>query len=337
MDTPPQTKLVVIVAFPDLPLLEIAGPGDVFYQASRAVKERTGVDNAYRVMVIAADRSEQIVTRSGIIVASPLKIEDIDTPIDTLLVAGYNFGNPLFEESEFYNWLSIIYSKVRRIGSICVGTFALAKAGLLANKNVTTHWEKGGKLHREFPQVKVDSSQFFIRDGNIYTSGGVSSGTDLALALVEEDYGREIAVTVARHLVLYLKRPGYQSQFGNLLPDSELESGVLNKIQEWMVTHLDKDLSVEQLAEHSNMSPRNFARVFLRETGLTPAKFVEKLRIEMARKLLEESDLNIEQIAQKTGLANLVSMRRVFLRNLMVTPSDYRRTFRTSANLPEMI
>ena len=330
MNVPPKSKLVVLVAFPNLPLLEIAGPGDVFFQASKTVYEKTGIENAYEVVVISADRSDQIVSRSGITIASALKIEDIKRPIDTLLVAGYNFENPAIEESDFYSWLAEIAAKVRRIGSICVGTFALAKAGLLNNKNVTTHWEKGAKLLNQYPDLQVDTSQFFIKDGNIYTSGGVSSGTDLALALVEEDYGREVAVSVARHLVLYLKRPGFQSQFGDLLPEPEFETGVFGKIQDWMVTHLDQDLSVEQLALHSNMSPRNFARVFLKETGVTPAKFVEKLRVEMARKLLEESDFNIEQIAEKTGLISLVSMRRIFLRNLMVTPSDYRRTFKTT-------
>lgn len=326
------SKLVVIVAFPDLPLLEIAGPGDVFYQASKTLREKQGIENAYKVLVVAADRSEHIVTRSGIVVSSPLKIDDIGEPVDTLLIAGYNFENPVIEDSDFYQWLSGIYPKVRRIGSICVGTFALAKAGLLTNKNVTTHWNKGEKLHEDFPDIRVNASQLFMKDGNIYSSGGVSSATDLSLALVEEDYGREVAVAVARHLVLYLKRPGFQTQFSDLIPDQESERGLLSRIRKWIASNLNKDLSVEQLAFQSNMSPRNFARVFLKETGLTPAKFVEKFRVEMARKLLEESDLNIEQIAEKTGLVSLVSMRRVFLRNLMVTPSDYRRSFKTTKN-----
>lgn len=330
------SKLIVIAAFPNVPLLEIAGPSDVFFHASKALQEKKGIENAYEVMIVAADRSRQIITRSGIVIASPITTDEIRRPIDTLLIAGYNFENPVIDASGFYTWISEIYPKVRRIGSICVGTFALAKAGILDNKKVTTHWEKGAKLHRDYPALHVDTSQFFIQDGNIYTSGGISSGTDLSLALVEEDHGREIAVSVARHLVLHLKRPGYQSQFGDLLPEPEFENGILGKMQEWMVRHLNQDLSVEQLALHSNMSPRNFARVFLKETGLTPAKFVEKLRVEMARKLLEESDLNMEQIAERTGLVSLVSMRRIFLRNLMVTPSDYRRTFKTSLHVGQV-
>jgi len=336
MDTPAQTKLIVIVAFPDLPLLEIAGPGDVFFHASKAIKEKSGLENAYEVLVVSADHSDRIVTRSGITIYSPETIENIRLPIDTLLIAGYNFDKELPDANTFYDWLAGMQSKVRRIGSICVGTFALARAGILDKKAATTHWERSGRLQQEYPSIKVDSSQFFIRDGNIYTAGGISSGTDLSLALVEEDFGRDIALSVARHLVLYLKRPGYQSQFGDLLPAREFDHGVLSKLRDWMVNHLDKDLSVEQLALQGNMSPRNFARTFLKDTGLTPAKFVEKLRVEMARKLLEDSDLNIEQIARRCGLGSLVSMRRVFLRNLMVTPSDYRRTFNTILGNVEM-
>ena len=337
MDTPPQTKLIVIVAFPDLPLLEIAGPGDVFFHSSKAIKEKMGVENAYEVIVVAADYSDRITTRSGISIYCPETIDNFQRPIDTLLIAGYNFDKELPDADTFYNWLAGMQSKVRRIGSICVGTFALARAGILEEKAATTHWERAGRLHLEYPAVRVDSSQFFIRDGNIYTAGGISSGTDLSLALVEEDFGRDIALSVAKHLVLYLKRPGYQSQFGYLLPAQELDHGILGKLREWMITQLDKDLSVEKLAQHSNMSPRNFARTFLKDTGLTPAKFVEKLRVEMARTLLEDSDLNIEQIAQRCGLSSLVSMRRVFLRNLMVTPSDYRRTFKTSLGEVDMV
>jgi transcriptional regulator GlxA family with amidase domain len=259
-----------------------------------------------------------------------LRSNELKQPIDTLLVAGFDFDEKDDRHQDFYNWLAGMHKKVRRIGSICIGTFALAKAGILENKNATTHWKQGIKLRQDYPRIKVDSSQFFIRDGNIYTSGGVSSGTDMALAMVEEDYGREIALAVARHLVVYLKRPGYQSQFGELLAGPEFDSSILNRLHAWMREHLNQDLGVEQLAACCNMSPRNFARVFLKDTGLTPAKYVEKLRVETARKLLEESDMNIEQIAQKCGLGGLVSMRRSFLRNLMVTPSDYRRTFRTS-------
>jgi transcriptional regulator GlxA family with amidase domain len=332
MNTAPEKKLVVIVAFPDLPLLDIAGPGDVFFHAGKLAGQMIDGENAYDLVVVSVDGAEFVKTRSGIVISTPVKIDNIQKPIDTLLVAGYHFEDGIMDRQEFYHWLATMSSKVRRIGSICTGTFALARAGILENKNATTHWERGGMLQRKYPGIRVDSSQFFIRDGNVYTSGGITSGTDLALALVEEDYGRDIALAVARHLVVFLKRPGYQSQFGELLSEPELEHGILHKLHEWMVMNLDKDLSVEQLAEHSNMSPRNFARVFLKDTGLTPAKFVEKLRVEKARALLENTDLSIEQISEKCGLGSLVSMRRIFLRNLMVTPSDYRRTFKTSLN-----
>jgi transcriptional regulator GlxA family with amidase domain len=330
MTTESKTKLVVIAAFPDLPLLEIAGPGDVFHQASKLINSKTGEKQAYKVLVVAADGSQQVVSRSGITISTPVHFASIEEPVHTLLIAGYHFDRKLPSEKEFYAWVADMHESVTRIGSICVGTFALAKAGILRDKKVTTHWERGPRLHQDFPELHVDTSQFFIRDGKIYTSGGVSSGTDLSLALVEEDYGRDIAVATARHLVLYLKRPGFQSQFSELLPEPELDHGLLTKLHPWIVAHLSEDLSVERLAFQSNMSPRNFARQFLKDAGLTPAKFVEKLRVEMARKLLEESDLSIKQVAQKCGLGNLINMRRVFLRNLMVTPSDYRRSFKSS-------
>jgi len=330
MDVNPSGIPVVIVAFPGTPLLEIAGPSDVFYHAGKVSIRLTEEKSAYELIVVSADGSDRVMTRSGIELACPVKFTDIKQPIDTLLIAGYSFENEDTGFIDFFNWLGFVYPKVRRMGSICVGTFALAKAGLLNGKKVTTHWDKEKRLHQRYPEINVDSSHFFLRDGNIYTSGGVSSGTDLALALVEEDYGRDIALAVARHLVLYLKRPGFQSQFGELLTEPDAGHGILTKLHEWMVHHLDKDLSVEQLALQSNMSPRNFARVFLKDTGMTPAKFVEKLRVEMARKLLQDTNLTIEQIVEKCGLGSMVSMRRVFLRNLMVTPSDYRRTFRTS-------
>jgi transcriptional regulator GlxA family with amidase domain len=181
----------------------------------------------------------------------------------------------------------------------------------------------------------VDTNPFFSRDSNIYTSGGVTSGIDLALALVEEDHGRDIALQIARKLVLQLKRPGYQSQFSTLLEIHSLENSIGGKLYPWMVWRLEEDLSIDCLAQHCNMSVRNFARVFLKETGLTPAKFVEKVRVEMARRYLEDSDWSVEQIAGKCGLGGLISMRRTFLRHLKVSPSDYRRSFRTSLQTME--
>src|SRR6185437_15325497 len=180
-----------------------------------------------------------------------------------------------------------------------------------------------------YPQVDVNSDPFYTVDGHVYTSAGVSSGIDLALALVEEDFGRDLATKVARFLVFYLNRPGFQSQFGSLLPAYE-SSNIAGKVDEWLKGHLRAKVDVGEIAAHLNMSIRNLTRVFRKHTGMSPAKYIEKVRVETARKYLEDTDMPLERIAEHCGLGGLVSMRRTFLRHLMTTPSDYRRAFRTS-------
>jgi transcriptional regulator GlxA family with amidase domain len=323
-------KLVVIIPMPGILLLDIAGPCDVFVMADSALSENPGAGKGgYELLLASPVDTKKIVTRSGLAIDCAVMASEIKKPIDTLIVAGFSrvqlkSGHPFFE------WLKCIYPKVRRIGSICVGTYALAEAGILDGKQATTHWEFSQDFQLRYPAVKVDTNPLYSRDSNVYTSGGVASGIDLALALVEEDYGRDVALHTARKLVLPLKRPGYQSQFSTLLQVHSLENSIAGKLHPWLVRHLGEQLGVEQLAEHSHMSVRNFTRVFLKETGLTPAKFVEKLRVEIARKYLEDSDLTMDQIAVKCGLGGLVSMRRTFMRHMMVSPSDYRRSFRTS-------
>lgn len=323
-------KLVVVIPMPGIFLLDVAGPCDVFMAADRALGENPGTGSAgYELLLASPVETKKIVTKSGVAIDCPILVSEIDRPIDTLIVAGFSrlelkSGHP------FFGWLKQIYPKVRRIGSVCIGTYALAEAGILDGKQATTHWEFSQEFQLRYPAVKVDTDPFYTRDCNVYTSGGVASGIDLALALVEEDYGREVALNAARKLVLPLKRPGYQSQFSTLLQVHNLENSIAGKLHPWLIRHLAEELSVEHLAERSNMSVRNFTRVFLKETGLTPAKFVEKLRIDIARKYLEDSDLTMDQVAVKCGLGGLVSMRRTFIRHMMVSPSEYRRSFRSS-------
>ncbi|MEP6628378.1 MAG: helix-turn-helix domain-containing protein, partial [Ginsengibacter sp.] len=232
--------------------------------------------------------------------------------------------------SSFFNWLAKRNERnTRRIGSVCGGVFSLAKAGLLNGRKATTHWELKDKLKKNYPLVNVDTNPFFMKDGYIYTSGGVTSGIDLALALVEEDHGKEIAIKVSRKLVFYLNRPGLQAQFGNLLLGYE-SANISEKLRPWFNEHLHEPLELATIAGHLNMSTRNFTRVFQAQTGITPAKFIEKLRVEKARKYLEDTDISLERIAEQCGLGNLISMRRTFLRHLMTTPSDYRRVFKTT-------
>lgn len=310
-------------------LLNFAGPADVFSYADKCLP---GSVAGYDVVIASPTAvRKKVKTSSGMEIHCQCCVSDITTPIDTLIIAGNDFAelnNPA--NNDFYKWLSeVTEHNIRRVASICGGVFSLAKAGLLNGRKATTHWDLSERLKKSYPLVHVDSNAFFTNDGNIYTSGGVSSGIDLALALVEEDHGKDIAITVARKLVFYLSRPGFQTQFGNLLPVYE-SSNIAEKLKSWFTEHLHEPLDLVRIAGHLNMSTRNFTRVFHKQTGISPAKFIEKLRVETARKYLEDTDISLEKIAERCGLGNLISMRRTFLRHLMTTPSDYRRAFRTS-------
>ncbi len=217
--------------------------------------------------------------------------------------------------------------------SVCTGAFVLARAGLLEGRRATTHWSACAALARRHPAVRVESEPIFVRDGNVYTSAGVTAGIDLALALVEEDVGRETALRVARGLVLFIRRGGAQAQFSVGLAGQEAQRASLRALQEWMAGHLAEDLSVPALAERAFMSPRNFARVFTRETGSTPAAYVEQLRLERARTLLETTDVQLAEIARRCGFGTVETLRRVFSRRLHVSPSDYRDRFAATENV----
>ncbi|MFL5908454.1 MAG: GlxA family transcriptional regulator, partial [Solirubrobacterales bacterium] len=218
----------------------------------------------------------------------------------------------------------------RRVTSVCSGAFLLARAGLLEGRTVTTHWASTAELARRHPELRVDPNPIFVRDGNVWTSAGVTSGMDLSLALVEEDLGRDIAVEVARWLVLFLQRPGGQAQFSTHLSAQLAERQPLRELQAWIADNLDADLRVEALAERAAMSPRNFARFFHRETGITPAAYVEELRVERARQLLEESDESIELVSSRCGFGTPETMRRAFARRVGAAPADYRARFKRS-------
>lgn len=318
-------KTIVIIPMPGIFLLDVAGPADVFAAADKILDGNGG----YEIILASPVNSKKINTKAGIEINCHTTVNTLTQRVDTVFIGGFSW--PLLDKGDhFFQWLKNIYPKVNRMASVCVGAYALAEAGILNGKKATTHWEYSQQFQQRYPLVQVDTDPFFTRDTNVYTSGGVSSGIDLALALVEEDHGRNVALQVARKLILHLKRPGYQSQFSKVLEIHRLENSIGGKLYGWVIKRLADDLSIEQLAEHSNMSVRNFARVFQKETGITPAKFVEKVRVEIARRYLEDSDLSIDQIGAKCGLGGLISMRRTFIRHMNVSPSDYRRTFRTS-------
>jgi transcriptional regulator GlxA family with amidase domain len=225
-------------------------------------------------------------------------------------------------------WLVGQSRYVRRLGSVCSGAFLLARAGLLTGRRATTHWNSAARLAKNYPNVRVEPDHIFVKDGPVYTSAGVTAGMDLALALVEEDHGRGVALRVARELVMFVKRPGGQSQYSLHLAAQVTERSPLRDIQESILNDLSAELSVEVLASRAGMSVRNFSRMFKRETGTTPGDFVEIARVQAARRMLEESDTPLKKVAYVCGFSDQNSLRRAFIRRLGVTPIEYRQRFR---------
>jgi transcriptional regulator GlxA family with amidase domain len=257
----------------------------------------------------------------------------LEPAIDTLIVAGGLGTRAAVSDPALIAWLRRAAPRVRRLASVCSGAFLLAEAGLLDGRRATTHWSSCADLARRYPRVKVEPDPIFVRDGNVYTSAGVTSGMDLALALVEEDHGRELALAVARWLVLFLKRPGGQSQFSAQLSVQLASRQPLQELQAWIVENVHADLSVAALAARAGMSPRNFARVFTREIGVTPARFVETARVEAARRQLEDDgSQGVENVAAACGFGSAETLRRAFLRTLRVSPTDYRSRFQAAAH-----
>jgi transcriptional regulator GlxA family with amidase domain len=253
-------------------------------------------------------------------------------PIDTLLVAGAPAVPPIAGDRAVLDWLRRTAPRCRRVGSICTGAFVLGAAGLLDGKRATTHWRFTRELARTHPRVTVEPDSLFVKDGPTYTSAGVTAGIDLALAMVEEDFGRTLALRIARELIVYLKRPGGQSQFSQQLEAQFADVPAIRTLQQWVLDHLREDHAVERLARRVHMSPRNFTRVFRRQTGMTPAEFVESARVDAARLLLEDTNLSIQTVATRVGFGNTNALRRAFLRRRGLGPAEYRHSLNGAAS-----
>jgi transcriptional regulator GlxA family with amidase domain len=328
-------RRIALLAYPLVDVIDVAGPSEVFAAAQRAVTEVGGsAGEGYAIEVLSSSSKLGIETDCGVKLQAHRSCGGVHYSIDTLLVAGGLGCLDAAKDPALLRWLQRIAPRVRRLGSICTGAFVLAAAGLLDGRRATTHWKWCAALARAYPKIQVEPDPIFVCDGSIYTSAGVSAGMDLALALVEEDFGRAAALWIARHLVLFARRPGGQSQFSVLLDLQEAEREPLRDLQVWVAEHLDEDLSVDQLAGRVHMSARNFARVFRKQVGWTPARFIERLRVEAARQRLEESRAGLAQVARECGFGSADSMRRSFLRVLHVAPADYRNRFQHSATLP---
>lgn len=325
-------KTIVIVASPNGLSLDIIGPAEVFNAANafkNAVPPHIGF-GGYKVIIASATRDKMIMTSSGATILCSTTIYEICELIDTLVIGGFSMDFNWKNCPELIEWTKKQLGNVRRIASVCIGAFVLAEAGLLEGKRATTHWEYSRQLHKSYETIRVDSDPIYIKDGDIYTSAGAASGIDLALALIEEDCGHDISLRVAQRMVLYLRRPGNQSQFSNLLLQQVSSKKPIQEIQQWILGNLKGNLNVEVLAEKVSMSPRNFARVFLAETGNSPAKYVENARLESSKRYLEESALSLDEISQKCGFGIADTMRKVFQRKMGITPSQYKNVFGNS-------
>ena len=321
------SRAVVLVGFPDMQALDLVGPLEVFSGAARAVP------GAYEVRV-AAPGGGGLGTSSGLTILPPGDVPPAG--IDTVLVCGGPGVTAAARDERLIGWLRDAAADSRRVASVCTGALLLAQAGLLDGRRATTHWSACQRLAERYPQVTVEPDAIFVRDGPVWTSAGVTAGMDLALALVEEDLGRDVALEVARWLVLFIKRPGGQSQFSAQLAGQRPRTAPLRALTEWVGQNLAADLRVEALAERACMSPRNFSRAFRRETGMTPAKYVELARVQAARQALADTVDGVDSVAVRCGFGTAETMRRAFHRHLGVGPADYRERF-SSAFLDDSI
>jgi transcriptional regulator GlxA family with amidase domain len=316
----PRTRGVILFAPVDVHSLEISGVMDAFHEANR----QHGA-TLYDVCV-AAESAEAIRCASGLRIMPDRTIEDAPAACDTFIVTG-SYGVPGPPSEAVTSWIGEQAHAARRYGAVCTGTFLIGAAGLIDGRRVTTHWDYATDLAARFPTAEIDPEAIFVRDGALFTSAGVTAAIDLALALIEEDHGRDLALAIARHMVIYLKRPGGQSQFSAHLMAQISQRTPIESVQRWAADHPDADLSTAALAARAAMSARNFTRIFRQETTTTPADFVERLRVDAARRMLEETSLPLASVARASGLGTAASARRAFLRRLGITMRQYRARF----------
>lgn len=314
---PPTPRTVLFVLFPGFQIVDAAGPIGAFEIAARYVP------GAY-TLKLAAVEAGLVPSSAG--VAMPAEALSGRAKVDTFIVVGGDGTRAAISDERLIRAIKAAPARARRVASVCSGAFLLAQAGLLDGKRATTHWRRAAQMAQLFPDVRVEADCIHVKDGAVWTSAGITAGIDLALAMIAEDLGEDVAASVAREMVVYAKRPGGQAQHSALL---DLDTGVSKfaKLNTWMREHLSEDLSVERLAAHAAMSPRNFARAYAAETGVTPAKAVERLRTETARTALAQGGA-IQEIARRTGFGDPERMRRAFVRLYGAPPAAMRRTLR---------
>ncbi|MFJ9351648.1 GlxA family transcriptional regulator [Streptomyces sp. NPDC101237] len=317
-------RTVLVVLFDGVQSLDVTGPVEVFAGAELQTP------GSYRIRTASLDGAP-VRTSSGLTVVPDSALAGAPAAHTLLVPGGQGTRRP---DPALVDWLRAHGPRTARLVSVCTGAVLLAEAGLLDGHRATTHWAYCDKLARDHPAVDVDPDPIYVRDGRVATSAGVTSGIDLALALVEEDLGRDVALTVARHLVVFLRRPGNQAQFSAQLAAQTARREPLREVQHWITEHPDGDLSVEALAARAALSPRHFARAFQAETGTTPGRYVDRVRLEHARRLLEDTGDGVEEVSRASGYGTPEAMRRAFLRGLGASPAEYRRRFSPAPAFP---
>ncbi|MEY9845603.1 transcriptional regulator GlxA family with amidase domain [Streptacidiphilus sp. BW17] len=316
------SRRIVFAVFPDFQILDLTGPHEVFTQVGRHIE-------GMALEIVAADPGP-VASSGGITVTPTTTIEQATGPIDTLIAVGGPGILRACEDASLVAWFGQAAQRARRTASVCSGAFLLAEAGLLDGRRAVTHWGRCESLAQRYPQVTVDPDPIFIRDGDVWTSAGVTAGLDLALAMAEADHGSELSRSIARRLVMYVQRPGGQRQFSTQLAAQRPSRATLRDLQDWIGDHLDADLTVSALAARAAMSERNFARLFQAQTGRTPAAYVESARIEASRRLLETTGATVEAIARTCGFGTVETLHRSFKRAIRSTPAEYRQRFSSS-------
>ena len=325
-DTFQDMKKILIIVPDGGMLFEAAGIADILMQANQLHPEGLAQPR-YRIIIATTQPHQVIHGQSGLNLLADYRLPELDPrePLDTIIITGRGMNE--LESTAVVDWLHLAAPHARRIASICGGAMLLAQSGLLDGRRATTHWRLLETMQKSWPAINVVGGPLYVQDGPIWTSGGVSSGFDLTLALVEEDYGFTLARDVAQDLVMYLRRPGGQLQFSRYNLNSSGSAGPVSELQTWILNNLTADLCVEKLAEHAAMSPRNFTRVFTRETGASPARYVMEARLAAARQLLEQTSEPLDRIAEQSGFGSSINLRRVFEKQLHLTPSEYRQRF----------
>ena len=318
---------VVILTFPGMQSLDAVGPYETFAGANR-VAVSLGRPQGYRI-TLASAKGRPVKAESGIELCTS-RLPDSSERIDTLVIPGGNGVDAARRDRTLTDWISEAAPRCRRVATVCTGAFIAAEVGLLRGRRVTTHWARADKLASEFPSIKVDADPIYVRDGKYWSSAGVTAGIDLALTLVEDDLGTEIAQTVARWMVMFLHRPAGQTQFASPVWMRRAERSAVRAVQHLVESDPGGEHHVPALASAACMRVRHFTRVFTTEVGEAPSKFVERVRTEAARRELETTDHTLEIVAKRCGLGTAETLRRVFLRRVGVAPDSYRRRFRVT-------